>query len=676
MRLLNYAIIRFALYLIIGIIIGYNFPVDYIVSLIIGFGFLLLLVISYFISKKQLQRTVWFGCIAALTTIAIGVLTVNLHNQKLFKNHYTKHIIQNTEYTIVVKVREVLKHNNYYEKYIVDVLKINDSSVSGKLMLNIKKDSLQQPLTVDDILMTTSAISDVPPPLNLYQFDYKNYLEKQYVYHQVFASHSLILLIDNKDHTMFGYADTFRNTINHNLKRYNFGYDEQAIITALILGYRQDISSTIFESYSKSGAVHILSVSGLHVGLILLLMQRLFKPIDYIKHGKVIKICLIVFLLWVFAIIAGLSPSVTRAAAMFSVVAIGMNLKRPSNIFNTLAISLFVILLFKPLFLFDIGFQMSYLAVISIVVIQPMFLKLWRPKNRIVDFFWQILAVSIAAQSGVIPVSFYYFHQFPGLFWLTNLIIIPPMGFILGFGILVMLLALFNILPQWMASFYDKVIELMNMVIAWVARQEQFIIHDIEFSFLQAVTSYILLIALIAILKKMSFLRLCFVLCSIIVFQLVIIFEKQAHQTEELVVFQKNRFTMIGHKTRLGLALYHNMDSTTRKRDNAIKDYKVGNNISSITEDSINAVYQIGNKRLLVIDSFGIYRIKQFKPDYVLLINSPKINIERMIDSLQPEMIIADGSNYKSYIERWKATCIKRKRPFHQTNEKGAFVIK
>jgi competence protein ComEC len=676
MKLLNFAIIKLATCLIVGIVVGYLFPMDLIVNLSFVFGLLFLLVVIYFIVKNQLKKTIWFGIVAAFTTIFIGILVVNLHNQKLYKNHYTNKADIEKEATVLFRIREVLKPNAYYDKYIVDVLKIDDTQVSGKLLLNVQKDSLKNSITVDDILLTKASIQNVNSSLNPYQFDYKAYLENRYVYHQIVTSRPYLMTVDITDHTFFGYADTFRRRINKQLKASNFKGDELAIINALLLGQRQDISPKIFNSYSQSGAIHILAVSGLHIGLILLILQRIFKPIEYIKHGRFIKTSIIVLLLWSFAIIAGLSPSVTRAVTMFSIVAIGMNLKRPTNIYNTLAISLFFLLLFKPLFLFEVGFQMSYLAVISIVTIQPILEKFWKPKNKILKFYWQVFNVTVTAQFGVVPISLLYFHQFPSLFFVTNLAIIPVLGVILGFGILVIFLALLKILPQWLATAYADIIHLMNQLVAWVSHQEQFVFKDIPFSIWEVLASYILIIAFVMILKKQTFSSVRFTLISVILFQLVLLFEKHQNQTDELVIFQKSRFSIIGEKQNHILKISHNLDSNWVLKENTIKNYKIGNYIKNITTDSILSVYQMNNKTLLVIDSFGIYQVTHFKPDYILLRNSPKINLERLIDSLQPELIIADGSNYKSYLARWKATCIKRKRPFHQTNEKGAFIIK
>src|SRR5690606_32215156 len=161
MKLLNFAIVKLATCLIIGIIIGSHFPVEFVVNLSLVIGFLFLLIGVYFIVKNQLKKTIWFGLVAAFTTIVIGILVVNIHNQKLFKNHYSNRIHIENETTILFRIKEILKPNVYYDKYIVDVLKVDDVEVSGKLLLNIQKDSLQNTITVDDILMTKSFIKNL-----------------------------------------------------------------------------------------------------------------------------------------------------------------------------------------------------------------------------------------------------------------------------------------------------------------------------------------------------------------------------------------------------------------------------------------------------------------------------------------------------------------------------------
>lgn len=677
MKLFNFTIIKLTCFLIVGIIISYLFPISIPLSLCITSAILIILFVCFFVARKQFIKTIWFGMVAYILMIFVGILTTNFHNQKNFSNHYSKAISieKDSLKTVTFRIREVLKPGNYYDKYVIDILKINSKVVSGKSLLNIQKDSTQSALKVDEIIIGEMAFQNLIHPLNPHQFDYKNYLEKKYIYHQVFTKNDFLLKVSSNTHTLFGIADNIREFINLKLEPYNFKPDELAIINALLLGQRQDISKEVYTSYTNAGAIHILAVSGLHVGIILLILSLVFKPIERLKHGKLIKTILLVLCLWCFALIAGLSASVTRAVTMFSIVAIAINLKRPTNVYNTLAISMFIILLFKPLFLFDVGFQLSYLAVFAIVAIDPMLYNLWRPKNWFLDKYWHTLTITVSAQFGIIPISLYYFHQFPGLFFISNLVIIPFLGLILGLGILVILLATTNLLPNFIAEFYGFVISGMNRFVAWVSRQEGFLLKEIAFSLLYVFVSYFTIITLIKFLKKRSFTNLKLLLISILIMQCAFIYTSYKTPENQFIVFHKSRHTLLGSTTKNSLQVAHDFDSITQSKNKIIKDFTVGNHIKTIKKDTLKSMYFLNRKKLLVIDSLGVYNIKSFNPDYVLLRQSPKINLNRLIDSIKPKYIIADGSNYKSYAERWEAICLKRKLPFHQTSKKGAFII-
>lgn len=678
MRLLDFTIVKLTLCLIVGILIAHFLTISLSISYIICIGSMLLLLISFIVSRNQLQKTAWFGSMTFLTMACIGVLVVNLHDQRQFKNHYSKIIsIENdTSRLVTFKIREVLKPTAYHDKYVVDILKLDDQAVSGKLLLNVQNDSINKPFNVDDILISSTKLTIINTPLNPYQFDYSNYLKKQYIDHQMYVETKKLLKLRSETFTVLGFAAAVRSKIQQRLKNYNFKPDELAIIDALLLGQRKDISPDTYNNYVNAGAIHILAVSGLHVGIILWLLNWVFKPIERIKHGKKVKTILLLLILWSFAIIAGLSPSVTRAVGMFTVVAIGMNLNRPANIFNSLAISMFFLLLIRPMYLFDIGFQMSYTAVIAIASIKPMLSSLWKPKWKLVNYFWQLMCVTTAAQIGVVPISLFYFHQFPGLFFLSNLVILPFLGFILGFGIIVIILAVSNILPSFAADAFGFCISTMNDFISWVSHQERFVFTDISFGSIFLVVTYILIISLFLYFKKPKYSRLVVVLIAVLLIQGAFLFENYKNHKKEFVVFHKSKSSLIGFKTNTKLNLATNLDTSTQSKDKVVKNYKVGNSITDIEYLPLESVYHVDKEKLLVVDSLGVYLTSSFKPDFVLLRNSPKLNLTRLIDSLQPKLIIADGSNYKSYVAKWKATCKAQKIPFHITSEKGAFVFK
>ncbi|PKQ43879.1 ComEC/Rec2 family competence protein [Confluentibacter flavum] len=676
MKLLNFTIIKLTICLITGILIGYFFVWPLTWTLYITTTLLILLFLFYTIAKKQFLKTIWFGLLAFIAMIFIGILTINIHNEKNFSNHYTHFTSENDSLKIITfRIKEVLKSNIYYDKYVIDILKIGDLSVSGKSLLNLQKDSTQVPLKVDDLLITKTVLKDIVPPLNPNQFNYKKFLEKKYIYHQLFTNKPSLLKVESEKNTFLGKANSIRTHINTKLKTYPFNPDELAIINALLLGQRQDISEEVYSNYTNAGAIHILAVSGLHIGIILLILSFILKPLEQFKQGKLVKTILLIGMLWGFAVIAGLSASVTRAVTMFSIVAIAMNLKRPTSIFNTLAISMFVLLLIKPMFLFDVGFQLSYLAVFSIVIIDPLLYNLWKPKNKILDFYWHTLTVTVSAQFGILPISLYYFHQLPALFFISNLVIIPVLGIILGFGILIIFLALLNILPVFLAKTYGYTISLMTRFVGWISQQEQFLFKDVAFSLLYVFVSYFLIIAMIQFWKQKHYKNYSFLLIAVLVIQCALIYTKYNSPKNQFVIFHKSRFTLVGNVTSNTFHVNSDFDSLTFSKDRIIRDFVVGNHIKTIQNNTFNPIYLLNSKTLLVIDSLGVYNIKSFEPDYVLLRQSPQLNLNRLIDSIKPKYIIADGSNYKSYLEHWEAICQKRKLPFHQTSKKGAFII-
>ena len=483
-------------------------------------------------------------------------------------------------------------------------------------------------------------------------------------------------MLDQTSTSFLGFIAAFRLKIQQSLQQYDFSEDELAIMNALLLGQRQDISKELTANYSKAGAIHILAVSGLHVGIILWMLSFVLKPLERYKKGKVIKLVLVLLFLWFFAVLAGMSASVTRAVTMFSAIAIGQFFNKRNAIEQSLIFSMFLLLLLKPLFLFDVGFQLSYLAVFGIIWVQPVFYQLWKPKYYIIDKGWQLITVSTAAQLGVLPISLFYFHQFPGLFFLSNLLIIPFLGVILGTGIIVLGLSYLTILPIFLVDIYGGIISILNRLVAFIARQEAFLFSDISFSFIKMFFSYLVIIACFQFFLKRNAKRCLFFLSTVLVFQSVFFYEKyHIEKNNEFIVFHKSRNSIVGTRTGSFLEVYNDMDSLVTKQ-NLLKNYKVGENIQYQNYQKLPNILQLNKKIVLFIDTAGVYNLTDLCQPIVLLRQSPKINLERLINRLQPTIIIADGSNYKSYVRRWKATCLKLQIPFWSTNEQGAYIKK
>lgn len=667
MKLLAFIPIRLTLLLIVGILIGHYFSFDPIHLLFITL-FLFVLLATIFIFEKN-TKSILFGAIVTLSFIFLGIYSYTAAQPINNRNHYSKNT-KTKDALWSLKIKEILKPNQYSNRYFASVKSIDDKKFSGKLLITIPKDSTQQTLNVDDELLTYSDIQSISPPLNPHQFNYKKYLENLGVYHNMKINPRTFVKIKNSQVTLIGIAAKTRNHIIKKLNQENFGTDELSVIQALLLGQRSEISEETYTNYQKAGAVHILAVSGLHIGILLLLIQFLLSPLQYFPKGRTITLILSVILLWAFAFMAGLSASIIRATTMFTFVAYALYLNRPSNTFNILALSIFFILLFiNPNLLFQVGFQMSYAAVFAILWIFPLLKELWFPKNKAVRYFWQLFCVSVAAQLGVLPISLYYFHQFPGLFFISNLVIVPALGVILGMGILVIFLTLLNWLPYPLVWIYNEIIGLMNSLIAWVAKQENFIFSAISFDFIQLLLSILVLVIGVELFTKFTYKRIIFFLMSILCFQGWTIYQDfEANKKSEILVLHQTRKTIIINRNGINLSIITNKNNTP---DYLISDYKTAERIDNIKYDSLNNSYSFHEKSLLIIDSMGIY--PNLTSPKILLTQSPRINLDRLIGRLMPNEIIADGSNYKSYINRWKATCIKNKIPFHYTGEKGYY---
>lgn len=670
MKLLAFVPIKLTLLFIIGILLGHYFPLNSYVAL--ALTLMCFTSLGFVFQYEKNTKSVWFGLLAGFSTMALGAFIIIKAQPQQDKHHYSNLTI-NQESVWCLKITEVLKPNSFSERYIAEVKTVDGSFASGKLILSKAAIDSLTTLGVDDELYTVNRLKSITPPLNPHQFSYKAYLEKLGIYHQMGLQPNSYYKTKNPSTTLFGIAANARDHIIDKLKIDNFGHEELAVIQALLLGQRTEISKETYDNYKNAGAVHILALSGLHIGILLLVLQFLLRPLDYLPHGKKLSLLLTVLLLWGFAFLAGLSASIVRACTMFSFIAYALYLNRPSNTFNILALSMFFILLFiNPNLLFQVGFQMSYAAVLAIVWIYPLLQKFWYPKSKPIRYVWQLLSVSVAAQLGVLPISLFYFHQFPGLFFISNLLIVPALGFILGTGILVIILSLINQLPQGLAWFYNEVISYMNAIVAWVAQQEDFIFQHISFNSIQLLLSYMLIAGLLFLLTKLNFKRLVFFLISLFFLQGYTLFKiYESTQKSEILVLHQTKNTILVDRNGSEARVY-TFDSTTVH--NTIIDMKIGERIDTVYHDTISNSYLVQGKPFLILDSLGIYPPEK-QEQLVLLTHSPKLNLDRFITTTNPIQIIADGSNYLSYIKRWKATCKKRKIPFHYTGEKGFYVF-
>lgn len=673
MKFINFAVVRFSAFLGLGILIAHFFPtttflLKYLLALLFGVAVLWLW------ARKQLIQNVYFGIAAYLCFFTIGYFNYQIRLQQFQPHHYSHYTSENKAELLQLKIKQNLKPDNFSLKYFAEVNAINGVPAHGKVLLNVSKDSIKESFSADEILLVYGIISEIPKPLNPYQFDYSKYMKSLGVYGQLRVSEKEILKTSIGTQTLMGIAQNFRTEIVEKLQKTKLKKDERAIIQALVLGEKKDIDKNLYSEYAAAGAVHILAVSGLHVGILYVILAFLFKPLSRLKYGIIFHSLLIVLLLWGFALLSGLSPSVTRAVTMFSFFAFAKLFNRETNSINTLFLSFLALLIFNPLWLFQVGFQLSYLAVFFIVWLLPIFYKIGYSKYWIVRKVWTIVAVTVSAQIGVLPLSLYYFHQFPGLFLLTNIVVLPFLTVLMCGGILIVILATLEILPDWLASSYNFLIEGLNGFIHWVAVQDEFLFKNIHFSTLKVVGAYMVIIALALLLMKMKYRRLVVSLLAISGFITIYIYDEFRTSANQFVIFQKSKQTLIGRKNGKNLVVFKNGPVENISETYPIKSYITAINIDTYSEEKLPQLFKYNHKNILILDSLGIYP-KRKNIHTLLITNSPKVNLNRLIDSLRPKQIVADGSNYFTYVKRWKKTCQLKKLPFSHTAKEGAFSL-
>ena len=673
MKFINFAVVRFSAFLGLVTLIAHFLPTStfllkYVMALLFGVAVLWLW------ARKQLIQNVYFGIATYLCFFTIGYFNYQIRLPQFQLRHYSHYASEKKAELLQLKIKQNLKPDNFSLKYFAEVNAVNGVPTQGKVLLNISKDSLKELFSADEILVVYGTISKIPKPLNPYQFDYSKYMKSLGVYGQLRVSEKEILKTSIGKQTLMGIAQNFRAEIVEKLQKTKLKKDERAIIQALVLGEKKDINKNLYSEYAAAGAVHILAVSGLHVGILYVILAFILKPLSRLKYGIIFHSLLIVLLLWGFALLSGLSPSVTRAVTMFSFFAFAKLFDRETNSINTLFLSFLALLIFNPLWLFQVGFQLSYLAVFFIVWLLPVFYKVGYSKYWIVRKVWTIVAVTVSAQIGVLPLSLYYFHQVPGLFLLTNIVVLPFLTVLMCGGILIVILATLEILPDWLASSYNFLIEGLNGFIHWVAVQDEFLFKNIHFSTLQVLGAYLLIIALSMILMKIKYRRLMVSLLAISTFIVIYIYDEFKTSANQFVIFQKSKQTLIGHKNGKNFVVFKNDLVENISETYPIKSYITAINIDAYSEEKLPQLFKYNHKSILILDSLGIYP-KRKNIHTLLLTHSPKVNLNRLIDSLKPKQIVADGSNYFTYVKRWKKTCQLKKLPFSHTAKEGAFSL-
>ncbi|HTF82386.1 MAG TPA: ComEC/Rec2 family competence protein, partial [Cytophagales bacterium] len=313
-----------------------------------------------------------------------------------------------------------------------------------------------------DTLYIQGSPTFISAPKNPEEFNYVQYYRGKGIQMQDFVQiHQIVAHRVGRGLSIKRVAHDMRTYLASRLRKHISDPEIASVAEALILGVRTEINKELTNAYSMTGTIHVLAVSGMHVGLLFGLVTWLFATVLGTKH-RLLYSLIGLGLLWFYALVTGMSASVVRASAMYTVFQVGILLHQKVNLANTLFSSSFIILLIEPLMLLDIGFQLSFFAVCGIALFQPLFEHTFNTKNLALKALKDLITVSISAQMGVLPLSLYYFKQFPNLFIISNILIITLSTIALYIGLLCLTLIGFDVLLSKFCNLLSALIKAMN----------------------------------------------------------------------------------------------------------------------------------------------------------------------------------------------------------------------
>lgn len=669
-----------------GIIVQWYFPFSISFLLIIG-GLAVSVIIFYFFltDKRKYQLNRINGLIIHLLLFIAGACLVWVKDIRHNKD-WIGYFPQGKNYLVLRLLEPLVEKQNSF-KALADVQVAwsdeKNNKTTGKVIIYFKKDSVIQSLGYGCQIIFNKSLQEIKNSGNPGSFNYKQYCLLQGISHQVYLSKEELEVLPgkNKERLNAFLFDT-RASVVTIIRKFIPGEKEQGLAEALLIGYKDDLDKNLVQSYSNTGVVHIIAISGLHLGLIYWLLLGLTKPIKKKKHLVWLRCLIIILSLWIFSLLAGGSPSVLRSAVMFTCIAFGEVLNKKSSIYNTLAFSAFILLIWNPFWLWDVGFQLSYSAVLSIIIFfRPIYNWVYF-QNKILDWLWKLNAVTLAAQILTLPISVYHFHQFPVLFLFANLVAVPLSSLILIGEIILIAVSFFNPLANLIGWLLQKMILFMNFYVERLNNVSFAVWNNLSISILQT----ILLVGFITgigywLMEKHKKAIWPSLICMACFIALRTASFTKAFNNKELIVYNVPKHQAIDIIN--GRKYWFVGDDDLEKGD-FISNFHLqpSRMLHRIEPDDAplpdTKQFQFWSWKVLLIDTTVTFKNALQKPlaDLIILSKNPKLYITNLTHAFTVKQVVIDGSVPVWKAKLWKKDCDSLRIPCYDVSEKGAFVMK
>jgi len=653
------------------------------IILVVTVGLGVVLFVTACVIKSYTLRWV-FGIVLNITLILIGVAIVHIRDDDIDEDCDV----------FVARLSECPAEKEKSVKVILQM-----QSDEGSVMAYFEKNEKSLGLKYGDVIVFFESPNIVEPPKNPEQFDYQRYLFRRGILRQMYLKDGTWeKLSENKVNPVYSFSYQLRDFLLRTIRELGIDGEEYAVATAILLGYDDTLPTELRQKYVAAGSMHILCVSGMHVGVVFMVFSYMLSFLSRRKRWQdMLKQSLLLLLIWFYAMLAGLAPSILRATIMLSFVILGDMVKREGVLLNSLAASAFLLLCIDPENLFNIGFLLSYCAVVGIVVLQKPIYRMFYVKFKILDKVWEMTSVTLAAQIATAPFSIYYFHQFPTYFWLSNLFMTPISSVVITGGIVMLLIFFIPYINVGVAFFVKWMIYVMNFVVSWVENLPMSIVKGLYINDLEFFCLLITLLLLLMLIEHRKKAMLFGILSVLLIFSIL-------QMTRTLK--QQNQMIFTVYSLRKATAIdfvcgsEHTMlCDTVVMNDPSVASFSIDNNlikegVSSrgseiLLEEDKNFenkyvkrrdnLVSFGGKIIAISDektSFGVKMSYKLHVDYFIIQGSNKISLEQILNCYVVDLLIIDGSVPEYLSKKIIMEAEEMGQNYYDIKSSGAFVLR
>ena len=647
----------------------------HVVFLIVFFGWLLSFVFQRFYKPKEYFKKVVYILLTNVLLFLLAFESCYLYNAKNNANHYS-HYVSYSPQSFIVTITDIPTVTETFIKIPIQINCIEKNNqwhyAEGTSIVYLKADS-NITYHLGNCLLLHTIFSYVNEPKNPNEFDYKTFLENRNIFHVVYAKTKDVHIFsqDNHHFSVIRLGTQIKAHLVSVLRNSHLSQEAFSICSALLVGYDDEIDNSVMQSFSHSGTLHILSVSGMHTGVLYGILIFIFSLFDKYDRYKKTKFIFVMFFLVLFIFITGLSPSVLRAALMLSLMLFGKTFYKQGNAYNTLFLSAFLLLLFNPYLIKDVGFLLSYCAVGGIMYLYPILAKLYNFENKILQWLWTSVLISVAATIFTLPISLYFFHQFPIWFVFSNLLIIPISMFLMFAAALFLMLYKILFLNHILVYIINGTTSIMLWLAQLTDNPHYGFIDFISFSKTDVLFMLLIIALCLMIIANKQYryvLVLCFTISTWI--SVSILDSIQQKEKKEFVVFHVKQKSI--YALRIGQIIFAKFDDMSSKEfQRYIKPYLL--TISNLKVVNTKANFFKVDSKYIVHNNQKAILSKTINSEYILV--SDDTPLELTTNYKSKPLVIADCSNSYKFVKQLKKQCAILEIPFYWVKENGAIQI-